>query len=34
MDDVSLEDNKEEEESQHHISKVTENVIECAVKGS
>lgn len=34
MDDVSLEDNKKEEESQHHVTKVTEDVVECAVRGS
>lgn len=34
VDDVSLEDNKKEEESQHHVTKVTEDVVECAVRGS
>lgn len=34
VDDVSLEDNKEEEKSQHHVTKVTEDVVECAVAGS
>lgn len=29
VDDVSLEDNKEEEESQHHVAEVTEDVVEC-----
>lgn len=29
VDDVSLEDNEEEEESQHHIAQVTEDVVEC-----
>lgn len=32
MDDVSLEDDKKEEKSQHHVTKVTEDVVECAVK--
>lgn len=31
MDDISLEDNEEEEESQHHVTKVTEDVVECTV---
>lgn len=34
VDDVSLEDNKEEEESQHHVTKVTEDVVESAVRDS
>lgn len=33
VDDVSLEDNKEEEESQHHVTKVTEDVVERAARG-
>lgn len=33
MDDVSLEDDKEEEQSQHHVAKVTEDVVERAVEG-
>lgn len=33
VDNVSLEDNKEEEESQHHVTKVTEYVVECTVLG-
>lgn len=34
VDDVSLEDNKKEEKSQHHITEVTEDVVECAGRGS
>lgn len=33
VDNVSLEDDKEEEESQHHVTKVTEYVVECTVLG-
>lgn len=33
MDDVSFEDDKEEEESQHHVTKVTEEVVERTVLG-
>lgn len=32
VDNVSLEDNKKEEKTQHHIPKVTEDVVECAVR--
>lgn len=32
VDDVSLEDDKKEKKSQHHVTKVTEDVVECAVK--
>lgn len=31
MDDVSFEHDKEEEESQHHVTKVTEDVVERTV---
>lgn len=31
VDDISFEDNEEEEESQHHVTKVTEDVVERAV---
>lgn len=34
MDYVSLEDDKEKEKSQHHVTKVTEDVVECTVEGS
>lgn len=32
VDDVPLEDDEKEEESQHHVTKVTEDVVERAVK--
>lgn len=32
VDDVPLEDDEKEEKSQHHVTKVTEDVVECAVK--
>lgn len=31
VDNISLEDKKEEEQSQHHVTKVTEYVVECTV---
>lgn len=34
VDDVSLQDNKKEEKPQHHVTKVTEDVVEGAVRGS
>lgn len=34
VDDVSFEDNEEEEESQHHVTEVTEDVVERAVYDS
>lgn len=33
VDNVSLEDDEEEEKSQHHVTKVTEDVVKCAVEG-
>lgn len=32
VDDISLEDDKEEEESQQHVAEVTEDVVERAVQ--
>lgn len=34
VDDISFEDDKEEEESQHHVTEVTEDVVERAIKDS
>lgn len=34
VDDISFEDDKEEEESQHHVTEVTEDVVECTIKDS
>lgn len=33
VDDVFHEDDKEEEKSQDHVTKVTEDVVKCAVEG-
>lgn len=34
VDDISFEDDKEKEETQHHVTKVTEYVVERTVKHS
>lgn len=31
VDDISLEHDKKEEESKHHITKITEDVVKCTV---